>query len=77
MLCCCCIYNYYRLIIIIRCWHRALTHENFTIVQARPSSSAVLLTFTYDMNEDDFNDSDTLQWFVNTLLNQCMGREVS
>ena len=31
--------------------------------------SAVLLTFTYDMNEDDFNDSDTLQWFVNTLLN--------
>ena len=30
--------------------------------------SAVLLTFTYDMNEDDFNVSGTLQWFVNTLL---------
>ena len=45
---------------------RALTHEKCSKHGHPPS--AVLLIFTYDMNEDDFNVSGTLQWFVNTLL---------
>ena len=52
------------------CRCRAAIYKKYTasIKLKHGFQKAILFTLLYNMNEDDFKDADTMQWFVNTLL---------